>query len=94
LTVAPKTELRIQQAQNEGQPLETAWINRFDQSLSQQIQKVVEDGYNPVILVSPIIRRFTKSLVERLYPKVPVVSFQEITSEIDVHSLGMVGAGD
>ena len=94
LTVAPKTELRIQQAQSEGQPLEPAWINRFDQSLSQQVKKVAQDGYNPVILASPTIRRFTKSLVERLYPKVPVVSFQEITSEIDVHSLGMVGAGD
>lgn len=94
LTVAPKTELRIQQAQSEGQPLEPAWINRFDQSLSQQVKRVAQDGYNPVILASPTIRRFTKSLVERLYPKVPVVSFQEITSEIDVHSLGMVGAGD
>ena len=54
----------------------------------------MENGYNPVIMVSLTIRRFTKSLVERLYPKIPVVSFQEITSETDVHSLGMVGAGD
>ncbi|HHU51485.1 MAG TPA: flagellar biosynthesis protein FlhA [Firmicutes bacterium] len=94
LTVAPKIEQRIQQAQNEGQPLEPAWINQFDQSLSKEVKKVMENGYNPVIMVSPAIRRFTKSLVERLYPKIPVVSFQEITSETDVHSLGMVGAGD
>lgn len=94
LTVAPKIEQRIQQAQNEGQPLDPAWINQFDQSLSREVKKVMESGYNPVILVSPAIRRFTKSLVERLYPKIPVVSFQEITSETDVHSLGMVGAGD
>ena len=63
--------------------------------MSKEVKKVMENGYNPVIMVSrKPIRRFTKSLVERLYPKIPVVSFQEITSETDVHSLGMVGAGD
>ena len=94
LTVAPDVEQRILQAQNEGQPLEPAWINRFYDSLSAQVKKMMQDGHNPALLVSPIIRRYTKSLVERIYPKIPVVSFQEITSEIEVHSLGMVGAGD
>ena len=39
LTVAPKIEQRIQQAQNEGQPLEPAWINQFDQSLSKKLRR-------------------------------------------------------
>lgn len=97
LTLAPKTEERIMQAQREGgegRPLDPSWLNKFYDSLGRQVRQGMQEGYNPVLLVSPVIRRYVRNIVERLYPKIPVVSFQEITSEIQVHSLGMVGVGE
>ncbi|HBT16070.1 MAG TPA: EscV/YscV/HrcV family type III secretion system export apparatus protein, partial [Firmicutes bacterium] len=77
-----------------GEPLAPSWLNKFYESLNQQIRPVIQEGRNPVLLVSPPIRRYVRSITERVSSKIMVVSYQEITPEIEVHSLGMVGAGE
>jgi flagellar biosynthesis protein FlhA len=95
LTISPKAEEKILQAQeSEGEPLAPSWLNKFYESLNQQIRPVIQEGRNPVLLVSPPIRRYVRSITERVSSKIMVVSYQEITPEIEVHSLGMVGAGE
>lgn len=97
LTLDPRTEERIAQAQNdgsEGRPLDPTWLNKFYDALGKQAQRLMQEGHNPVLLVSPLIRRYVRTIAERVYPKIPVISFQEIIPEMEVHSLGMVGVGE
>ena len=54
----------------------------------------MQEGREPVVLVSPAIRRYVRSITERVSPKIMVVSFQELSPEMEVHSIGMVGAGE
>ncbi|HHU82668.1 MAG TPA: flagellar biosynthesis protein FlhA [Firmicutes bacterium] len=96
LTLAPNAEEQFLAAQGEGEeprPLEPAWLNSFYDSLGKEIRRVMEGGYSPVLLVSPAIRAYVRSVVERLFPKAAVISYQEVLPEVEVHSLGMVGAG-
>ncbi|NLW08350.1 MAG: flagellar biosynthesis protein FlhA [Firmicutes bacterium] len=97
LTLAPKVEAEFLAAQGEGgeepRPLEPAWLNSFYDSLGREVRRVMEEGHNPVLLVSPAIRSYVRSVVERLFPKTAVISYQEVLPEVEVHSLGMVGAG-
>lgn len=97
LTLAPKTEEQFLAAQGEEgeepRPLEPAWLNSFYDSLGKEIRRVMEEGHNPVLLVSPAVRGYIRNVVERLFPKATVISYQEVLPEVEVHSLGMVGAG-
>lgn len=92
LTLSPQTEERIFRAQDsEGEPLPPSWLNEFYASLNQHIRPIIQEGRNPVLLVAPAIRRYVRSITERVSPKIFVVSYQEIIPEMEVHSLGMVG---
>lgn len=68
-------------------------MNSFYDSLGKEIRRVMEEGHNPVLLVSPAVRAYVRNVVERLFPKAVVISYQEVLPEVEVHSLGMVGAG-
>ncbi|NLW56918.1 MAG: flagellar biosynthesis protein FlhA [Firmicutes bacterium] len=95
LTLTPQAEERIVTAQeDEGQPLDPVWLNKFYESLKRQIRPLMQEGREPVVLVSPAIRRYVRSITERVSPKIMVVSFQELSPEMEVHSIGMVGAGE
>ena len=56
LTLAPKVEAEFLAAQGEGgeepRPLEPAWLNSFYDSLGREVRRVMEEGHNPVLLVS------------------------------------------
>jgi flagellar biosynthesis protein FlhA len=94
LTLAPQAEAEFLAAQGEDpRPLEPAWLNSFYDSLGNEIRRVMEEGHNPVLLVSPAVRAYVRNVVERLFPKAVVISYQEVLPEVEVHSLGMVGAG-
>jgi flagellar biosynthesis protein FlhA len=95
LTLSPTTEERILQAQGgEGEPLDPTWLNKFYESLKEKVRLMMQDGSNPVLLVSPSVRRYVRSITERVSSKIIVVSYPEITPETEVHSLGMVGADE
>lgn len=47
-------------------------------------------GQQPVLVTNMDVRRFTRKLIEREYPELPVLSFQEIVEEIRMQPLGRV----
>ncbi len=53
----------------------------------------VEEGRVPVILTDQRVRRHVKKLIVLRFPKIPVLSFQEIEPLVEVQSLGMIGVG-
>lgn len=90
LTLDPRAEEEILKTQD-GVSLEPRWLNRLYNSLQNQINRVTQEGYMPVILCSPAVRRLFRSVVERVAPRLNVLSYQEIIPELEVHSLGVVG---
>lgn len=58
--------------------------------LASEHQQAVNQGYNPVMLASPVIRPYVKGLIERNFPQMTVLSYNEISNKYKVQSVGTV----
>ena len=65
-------------------------INRFIESVSKEIEKLVGGGHSPVVLCSPQIRAQVKKIMDTTKLNVAVLSYNEIVSGAAVESLGTV----
>ena len=61
-------------------------------SVGNEIAKLENLGKNPIIITSPIVRMYFKRLTEDYYKDLIVVSYNEIDSNIELQSVGMVTA--
>lgn len=61
-------------------------------SVGNEISKLENLGKNPIIITSPIVRTYFKRLTEDYYKDLIVVSYNEIESNIELQSVGMVTA--
>ncbi|MBP2650230.1 MAG: flhA [Firmicutes bacterium] len=59
-------------------------------SLNQELPKLTERGYSPVVLVSPATRLYFRKLTERVAPNLVVLSFAEVDPTTEVQAVGMV----
>lgn len=56
----------------------------------EQLSMFERYGASAVILCSPTIRLFMRQLLERYYPEVPVLAYNELLSSIEVKSIGVI----
>jgi len=56
----------------------------------EQLSMFERYGASAVILCSPTIRLFVRQLLERYYPDVPVLAYNELLSSIEVKSIGVI----
>ncbi|AGB40646.1 flagellar biosynthesis protein FlhA [Halobacteroides halobius DSM 5150] len=59
-------------------------------SLAQMVEQMVNQGYDPIVLTSPILRFHFKELTEQVVPNLTVLSFNELESDVNVQNLGAV----
>ena len=59
-------------------------------SVGNELQKLENMGKSPIIITSPIVRMYFKRLTEDYYRDLVVVSYNEIESDIELQSVGMV----
>lgn len=59
-------------------------------SLSDQMNRLMNMGHPPLLLTSPTIRMYMRQLIERMFPDIPVLSYNEIESDVELQSLGVV----
>ncbi len=59
------------------------------QSIGTQLQKLTAAGHTPIVLVSPQIRAALKQITENHIPQLVVLSFNEITRDTNVMTLGL-----
>jgi flagellar biosynthesis protein FlhA len=59
-------------------------------SLSDQMNRLMNMGHQPLLLTSPTIRMYMRQLIERMFPDIPVLSYNEIESDVELQSLGVV----
>ncbi|WP_066259119.1 flagellar biosynthesis protein FlhA [Neobacillus drentensis] len=65
-------------------------IQQLVLSLNDTIQQVVKVGIQPIIMTSPTIRMYVKQIVERINDDIPVISFNELESDVEVQNIGVV----
>ena len=61
-------------------------------SVEQELKKLENLGKPPIIITSPIVRVYFKKLTEDYYKDLIVVSYNEVESNIELQSVGMVTA--
>ena len=61
-------------------------------SVETEIGKLEKLGKNPIVITSPIVRMYFKRLTEDYYKDLVVVSYNEIDSNVELQSVGMVTA--
>lgn len=61
-------------------------------SVETEIQKLEKLGKNPIIITSPIVRMYFKRLTEDYFKDLVVVSYNEIDTNVELQSVGMVTA--
>lgn len=61
-------------------------------SLKQEVAKLENIGKNPIVITSPIVRMYFKKLTEDYFKDLIVVSYNEVESNVELQSVGMVTA--
>ena len=61
-------------------------------SVGKEVQKLENLGKNPIIITSPIVRMYFRRLTEDYFRDLVVVSYNEVESNVELQSVGMVTA--
>ncbi len=73
--------------------MEPMMISRLVDAVKREAEKVLNLGYHPVLLCSPVIRRHVRRLLERFLPEVVVISHSELSSLAEIQAVGMIQVG-
>lgn len=97
ITLDPKIEQEImgsvkQTEQGAYLNLDPERTRKIMDSLGKEVQKLENLGKNPIIITSPIVRMYFKRLTEDYNKDLIVVSYNEIESNVELQSVGMVTA--
>ena len=67
-------------------------VGKIVDKLGGFIDQAVEQGVQPIVLTSPVIRQHFKELVFRDMPRLPVLSYHEVVSSLEIRSLGIISS--
>ncbi len=95
VTLDPKAEQEImnsvkQTEQGSYLALDPDYAQRLLTSLKEETDKLEELGRTPIIITSPIVRMYFKKLTEEQFKNLHVLSYNEIDSDVELQSVGMV----
>lgn len=97
VTLDPKIEQEIMSSiknteQGAYMTLDPERVKAIISSLEEQVRKLEEAGKNPIIITSPIVRMYFKKMTEDYLKELIVVSYNEVESDVELQSVGMVSA--
>ncbi len=95
VTLDPKVEQEImdsvkQTEQGAYLALDPEITREIINSVQSEITKLEELGKNPIIVTSPIVRMYFKRLTQDYFKDLTVISYNEIDSNVELQSVGMV----
>ncbi|WP_375146184.1 FHIPEP family type III secretion protein, partial [Vibrio parahaemolyticus] len=71
--------------------LDPSVTQQFVSDVKQTVGDLSRMPNKPVLVVSMDVRRYVRKLIESEYYDLPVLSFQELTQQINIQPLGRVG---
>ena len=97
LTLDPKVEQEImgsvkQSEQGAYITLSPDRIKAIVDNTRVELEKMENAGTNPIVLTSPIVRMYYRKLMEDYFKDLIVVSYNEVESDVELQSLGMITA--
>ena len=66
---------------------------RILNSIENEVTKLTSIGRTPILLTSPIVRIYFRRLIEEQYPDLIILSYNELESNAEIQSVGMVSIG-
>ncbi|TDP26333.1 flagellar biosynthesis protein FlhA [Halanaerobium congolense] len=95
ITIDPQKEEQLinsveQSDQGRYLSLEPAQAQDIINKIVSQVKGLLEEGRDPILLTSPMIRRPLKEMVHRTFSDLIVLSFNELESDIDLQVQGVV----
>lgn len=95
ITLDPKVEQEIMNAVKQTEQgsylaLDPEYTQKLMISLKEEMSKLEELGRTPIIITSPIVRMYFNRLTEEQFKNLHVLSYNEIDSDVELQSVGMV----
>lgn len=99
VTLDPKVEQDImnsikQTEQGAYITLDPATTKKILNSVENEVKKLESQGKAPIIITSPIVRMYFKKLTKDYFKDLIVVSYNEIESDVELQSIGVVTTDD
>ncbi|MCD7033764.1 flagellar biosynthesis protein FlhA [Metabacillus sp. GX 13764] len=60
------------------------------EAIAREVEQLSLQGEAPVLLCSPAVRMYVRQLIERYFPQLPVLSYNELEANVEVQSVGVV----
>jgi flagellar biosynthesis protein FlhA len=95
LMISPKLEQKISQTvTNSGESpqntLKPQEIQQFTENTIKEYNQAMEDGNNPVLVTTPVLRRHIRNLIKQNGKDLDVMSVSEIDSRYDIKVVGSI----
>lgn len=95
ITVGPTLEKKIaesvqQSDQGSYLALDPVSTQTVFQKLTEQINRLIQSGQQPIVLTSPTIRMYLRQVIERSMQDIPVLSYSELEPNVEIQSVGVV----
>ena len=99
VTLDPKIEQDImnsikQTEQGAYITLDPATTKKILNSVETELKKLENQGKAPIIITSPIVRMYFKKLTKDYFKDLIVISYNEIESDVELQSIGVVTIND
>ena len=99
VTLDPKVEQDIMNSVKQTEQgayitLDPASTKKILNSVEIEIKKLESQGKAPIIITSPIVRMYFKKLTKDYFKDLIVVSYNEIESDVELQSVGVVTYND
>ena len=72
--------------------LDTERSKKIVEALGNELKKLEDMGKNPIVITSPIVRMYFRNLAKDYYKDIIVISYNEVESNVELQSVGMVTA--
>lgn len=97
VTVDPAIEQEIMNSVNNTEQgsylsLDPERSKKIVEALGNELKKLEDMGKNPIVITSPIVRMYFRNLAKDYYKDIIVISYNEVESNVELQSVGMVTA--
>jgi len=95
LMISPNLEQRISQTvtnkgENPENTLKPQEIQKFTENTIKEYNQAVDEGNNPVLVTTPVLRRHIRNLINQNGKNLDVMSVSEIDSKYDIKVVGSI----
>lgn len=84
------SEALVGQGEEKQLAMNPSKLQQFIVATRQTFERLAQQGETPVLLTSPMIRPYVRSIVERFRPLTPVMSQNEIHPKAKIRTLGQI----